>query len=62
LAAARAAGIVPPTAQVVASASAPQVRFHDEADVRVWAADLIEAWSPTEVDLVSGLRAPRVGR
>jgi len=62
LAAARARGIQPPTAQVVAAASQPQVRFHDDYDVRVWSADLIEAWSPMEVDLVSGLRVPRVGK
>jgi hypothetical protein len=62
LAAARARGIAPPTAQVVAAATQSQVRFHDDYDVHVWAADLIEAWSPMEVDLVSGLRAPRLGK
>ena len=62
LAAARARGIVPPSAQAVAAVMQPQVRFHDDYDVRVWSADLIEAWSPTEVDLVSGLRAQRVGK
>jgi hypothetical protein len=62
LAAARARGIRPPAAPAVAAVSQPQVRFHDQSDLRLWASDLIEAWSPTEVDLVAGLRAPRVGR
>jgi len=62
LAAAKARGIVPPTPEQVATALQPQVPFHDAYDVRVYAADLIEAWSPTEVDLVSGIRAPLVGK
>jgi hypothetical protein len=62
LAAAQARGIAPPTAAAVAAVSQPEVRFHDSYDVRVFAADLIEAWSPMETDLVSGLRAPLVGK
>ena len=62
LAAARDRGIAPPTPEQVAKALQPQVTFHDSHDVRVFAADLIEAWSPTEVDLVSGIRAPLVGK
>ena len=62
LAAAKARGIVAPAAPAVSAASRPQVRFHDDYDVRVFAADLIEAWSPMETDLVSGLRAPLVGK
>lgn len=62
LAAARARGVAAPAAQAVAAVTQPQVRFHDDSEVRVWAADLIESWSPTEVDLVAGLRAPRVGK
>jgi len=61
-AAAQARGIAPPTAEQVATALQPQVPFHDAYDVRVFAADLIEAWSPTEVDLVAGIRAPLVGK
>ncbi len=38
------------------------LRFADDGDLRLWASDLIERYSPQEVDLVSGLRAPRVGR
>ena len=62
LAAAKARGIAPPSATAVAAVSQPEVRFHDQYDVRVYSADLIEAWSPMEADLVSGLRAPRVGK
>ena len=62
LAAARARGIAPPTPEQVAAALQPQVPFHDAYDVRVFASDLIESWSPTEVDLVNGIRAPLVGK
>lgn len=62
LAAAKARGIAPPAAAAVAAVSQPEVRFHDSYDVRVFAADLIEAWSPMETDLVNGLRAPLVGK
>lgn len=62
LAAARARGILPPAPEQVATALQPQVPFHDAYDVRVYAADLIEAWSPTEIDLVAGIRAPLVGK
>ena len=62
LAAAQARGIQPPTPAQVAQALQPQVPFHDAYDVRVYAADLIEAWSPTEADLVAGIRVPRVGK
>ncbi|MCB9916613.1 MAG: hypothetical protein H6828_15920 [Planctomycetes bacterium] len=38
------------------------VNFPDDGDLRAWSADLIERFSPQEVDLVSGLRAPRLRR
>lgn len=55
-------GIAPADAASLAAVTAEQVRFRDLGDVHVHAADLIENWSPLEVDLVSGLRAPRLPR
>jgi hypothetical protein len=46
----------------VASVTQEQVQFVDLGDVHAHAADLVEAWSPLEVDLISGLRAPRLPR
>ena len=46
----------------IAAAARDQVHFDNDHQLRVWAADLIEAYSPQEVDLVRGLRAPLVGR
>jgi hypothetical protein len=62
LEAALARGLVAPPRAAVASVMQPQVRFSDDWELRVWSSDLIEAWSPQEVDLVAGLRAPRIGR
>lgn len=47
---------------VVEAAMQDQVRFADDWELRVWAADLIESYSPQEADLVSGLRAERIVR
>jgi hypothetical protein len=55
-------GVQAPSTAVVETAMQRQVRFADDWELHVWAANLIEAYSPQEVDLVSGLRAPRVGR
>lgn len=57
-----AAGIGPLSAQAIADVTAEQVSFADIGDVHVHAADLVEAWSPLEVDLIAGLRAPRLPR
>jgi hypothetical protein len=54
-------GILPPSSAAVQAASLGQVHFQDDHQLRLWAADLIEAWSPQEADLVTGLRAPLVG-
>ncbi|HTE06809.1 MAG TPA: hypothetical protein VK824_11470, partial [Planctomycetota bacterium] len=62
LAAARRAGIAPPTHAQVTAALQEQVAFEDEGQLHLHAADLIEHYAPLEVDVVSGLRAPRVGR
>jgi hypothetical protein len=62
LAAARRAGIAPPTHAQVAAALQEQVAFDDESQLHLHAADLIEHYAPLEVDVVSGLRAPRLGK
>ena len=62
LAAARRAGIAPPSKAAVTAALEQQVGFDDDWQLRVHAADLIERYAPQEVDVVSGLRAPRVGK
>jgi hypothetical protein len=56
------AGVQASSATVIENAMQDQVRFTDDWELTVWAADLIESYSPQEVDLVSGLRAQRVGR
>jgi hypothetical protein len=59
--AARASGLTGPGAERVAIASADgPIGALDLSDLRFQASFLIEKYSPTEVDLVSGLRAPRV--
>ena len=62
LADARAQGVAPPSAAQLAGVLEDQVSFGDGWELRVWAADLIEAWSPDEIDLVRGLRVPRLTR
>ena len=62
LAAARRAGIAPPSPAAVAAALQPQVAFDDDWELHLHAADLVERYAPQETDVVSGLRAARVGR
>ncbi len=62
LARAVAAGVTAQPAGDLAAVTAEQVSFVDVGDVHAHAADLIEQWSPQEVDLISGLRAPRLPR
>ena len=62
LALARKSGARPASAADVAAATKPVVGFHDDYDLRLFCSDLIAQHSPTETDLVNGLRAPRVGR
>jgi hypothetical protein len=61
LAAAKRAGAVAPPATAVAEALAPAVEFANDYELRLYCADLVAQYSPLEVDLVNGLRAPRVG-
>lgn len=59
---ARAQGARAPDAEQVQAALTEQVAFEDDFQVRQWAADLIETWSPQEADLVAGLRQERLQR
>jgi hypothetical protein len=61
LAAAREAGLQPPSEKAVEAALTSQVRFPGRDELTLYASDLIESWSPDEKDLVAGLRAPRPG-
>ena len=60
LAAARAAGAVPPPAATIAKAIQPARRFADDWELRQRAIDLVERFSPSETDLIRGWRAPRI--
>lgn len=60
LARARAQGVTAPAADVVASAARPLVQFADDYELRLQAADFVEVYAPDEVDLVRGLRVPRI--
>lgn len=59
---AAAQGLSAPDEATLRAVVQPTVTFADLADVQAHAADLIERWSPQEVDLISGLRAPRLTR
>lgn len=59
--AARALGVAAPPAAAVAAALRETVAFDDAYDLHYFASTLIERYSPVERDLISGLRAPRVG-
>ena len=61
LASARRQGIAPPAAATLADALRQAVEFENDYQLRLWAADLIEEFSPMEHDLITGLRAPLVG-
>ncbi len=61
LAKALADGVQAAPTEAVTQVLQSQVHFNNDWELRVWAADLIEQFSPLEADLVSGLRAPLVG-
>lgn len=61
LASARRQGIAPQDAASLAQALRQAVEFENDYQLRLWAADLIEEFSPMEHDLITGLRAPLVG-
>jgi len=48
------------SASQIASAMQDMVSFPDHGELHAFAASLIEAYSPQEVDLIAGLRAPRL--
>src|SRR5690606_41123762 len=58
--AALADGVAPVGAARLEAVLAPPLRFPSEDELRVFAADVIERHAPSEVDLVRGLRAPRI--
>lgn len=62
LAAARKLGARPASEGDVRAATQTAVSFADEYELRLFCSDLIAQHSPTETDLVNGLRAPRVGQ
>ncbi|MFG0319522.1 MAG: hypothetical protein ACF8XB_19785 [Planctomycetota bacterium JB042] len=55
-----AGGVDPIGAEAVAAALGEPLRFPSEDELRVHAADVIERHAPDEVDLVRGLRVPRI--
>jgi len=61
LAKARSLGVMPTSAEQVQSSLKDAVSFEDSYDLHYFASTLIEQYSPMETDLISGLRAPRVG-
>jgi len=60
LAQARDDGLSAPSAVWFAERTEAPVRFRDSSELHVFAADLIEAFAPDEIELVEGMRAPRV--
>lgn len=60
LAAARNADLAEPSAAWVAERTEDSVRFRDQSELHLFAADLIETWAGDESELVLGMRAPRV--
>ena len=62
LAAAQQRGIAAPAAGLVSTVTESPVHFTDSWDLHAWCSDLIETWSPTETDLVAGLRVVPLGR
>lgn len=47
---------------LLAERGADAVRFTDDYELRLYAADLVEQWAPDETDLIVGLRAPLLRR
>jgi hypothetical protein len=62
LAAARQRGLAAPAAATVAAVSDSPVHFTDDFELHAWCSDLIQTWSPQEIDLIAGLRVPRLQR
>lgn len=62
LAAAIRAGAKAPGADVVGQVTLPAVSFDDDYELKLFCSDLIAQYSPTEADLVNGLRVPRLGQ
>ncbi|MFY9345830.1 MAG: hypothetical protein WAT39_25285 [Planctomycetota bacterium] len=60
LAAARAAGAVPPTAAAIEAATQPARTFASDYELRLRAIDLVEQHSPAEQDLIKGVRVQRL--
>lgn len=60
LAAARAAGVEPPAAALVSKVTQPGRTYADDWELRQRAIDLVEQFSPGEVELIRGWRVPRV--
>lgn len=60
VAAAKRSGVRPPDAATVKKALRPGFRVADQYALYLEAANHVEEWSPSETDLISGLRAPRV--
>jgi hypothetical protein len=55
-----AGGLGAPSASRIAAAMQAMVSFPDHGELHFYASNLIEAYSPQEVDLIAGLRAPRI--
>lgn len=60
LAAAIRAGAKAPGASAIAAVTQPSVSFADDYELKLFCSDLIAQYSPTEIDLVNGLRVPRL--
>lgn len=60
--AALAGGAAAPGATRVAQVRGPAFEASDDVDLRAVASDLVARFAPTEVDVIEGLRAPRIGR
>lgn len=60
LARAVARGLTAPTESQIASVMHELVRLPDLGELHAWASNLVETYSPQEVDLVAGLRVPRI--
>lgn len=59
---ARLQGVGSPSEEMIDAAMREGMHFANDNELRRWAVDLIEAYSPQEVDLVAGMRAPMIGQ
>ncbi len=57
-----AAGVASPSMEVLHAVTRPMVTLEDAWDLAFAASYVIEEFSPTERDLIDGLRVPRLGR